>query len=59
MEQKGTSFLPKSSLNPKYYIYPHQWRFSIFFNNSQYLKEAYKKDEEGLFIRECNDRTRG
>ncbi|GAB0190112.1 mitochondrial enolase superfamily member 1 [Grus japonensis] len=25
----------------------------------QYLKEAYRKDGEGLFIRECSDRTRG
>ena len=25
----------------------------------QYLKGAYKKDGEGLFIRECSDRTRG
>ena len=24
----------------------------------QDLKEAYRKDEEGLFIRECSDRTR-
>ncbi|GAB0183761.1 coagulation factor XIII A chain [Grus japonensis] len=24
-----------------------------------YLKEAYRKDGEGLFIRECSDRTRG
>ncbi|GAB0188735.1 mitochondrial enolase superfamily member 1 [Grus japonensis] len=26
---------------------------------SQFLKEAYSKDSEGLFIRECSDRTRG
>ncbi|GAB0188845.1 hypothetical protein GRJ2_001349800 [Grus japonensis] len=25
----------------------------------QYLKGAYRKDGEGLFIRECSDRTRG
>ena len=25
----------------------------------QYLKEAYRKDGEGLFIRECSDRMRG
>ncbi|GAB0185751.1 mitochondrial enolase superfamily member 1 [Grus japonensis] len=25
----------------------------------QYLKEAYRKDGEGLFIRECSDRTKG
>ena len=25
----------------------------------QYLKGAYRKDGEGLFIRECRDRTRG
>ena len=25
----------------------------------QYLKGAYKKAEEGLFIRACSDRTRG
>ncbi|PKU43499.1 hypothetical protein llap_6203 [Limosa lapponica baueri] len=25
----------------------------------QYLKEAYRRDGEGLFIRECSDRTRG
>ncbi|GAB0176556.1 mitochondrial enolase superfamily member 1 [Grus japonensis] len=25
----------------------------------QYLKEAYRKDGEGLFMRECSDRTRG
>ncbi|GAB0208964.1 hypothetical protein GRJ2_003362100 [Grus japonensis] len=25
----------------------------------QYLKRAYRKDGEGLFIRECSDRTRG
>jgi len=25
----------------------------------QYLKEAYRKDGEGLFIRVCSDRTRG
>jgi len=25
----------------------------------QYLKEAYTKDEEGLFTRVCSDRTRG
>ena len=25
----------------------------------QYLKEAYMKDGEGLFIRQCSDRTRG
>ena len=25
----------------------------------RYLKGAYRKDGEGLFIRECNDRTRG
>ena len=25
----------------------------------QYLKGAYRKDGEGLFIRQCNDRTRG
>jgi len=25
----------------------------------QYLKRAYRKDEEGHFIRECSDRTRG
>jgi len=25
----------------------------------QYLKGAYKKDEEGLFTRVCSDRTRG
>ncbi|KAK4832429.1 hypothetical protein QYF61_023108 [Mycteria americana] len=24
-----------------------------------YLKEAYRKDREGLFIRQCSDRTRG
>jgi len=24
----------------------------------QYLKGAYRKDREGLFIRECSDRTR-
>ena len=24
----------------------------------QYLKGAYRKDGEGLFIRECSDRTR-
>ena len=24
----------------------------------QYLKETYRKDGEGLFIRECSDRTR-
>ena len=25
----------------------------------QYLKGAYRKDGEGLFIRECSDRMRG
>ena len=25
----------------------------------QYLKGAYREDGEGLFLRECNDRTRG
>ncbi|GAB0207462.1 hypothetical protein GRJ2_003211900 [Grus japonensis] len=25
----------------------------------QYLKGAYRKDDEGLFMRECSDRTRG
>ena len=25
----------------------------------QCLREAYRKDGEGLFIRECSDRTRG
>ena len=25
----------------------------------QYLKRAYRKDGEGLFIRGCSDRTRG
>ncbi|PKU39848.1 hypothetical protein llap_9845 [Limosa lapponica baueri] len=25
----------------------------------QYLKGAYRRDGEGLFIRECSDRTRG
>jgi len=25
----------------------------------QYLKEAYRKDGEGLFTRVCSDRTRG
>ena len=25
----------------------------------QFLKGAYRKDGEGLFIRECSDRTRG
>jgi len=25
----------------------------------QYLQGAYKKDGEGLFIRECSDRMRG
>ncbi|PKU43986.1 hypothetical protein llap_5705 [Limosa lapponica baueri] len=25
----------------------------------QYLKGSYKRDGEGLFIRECSDRTRG
>ncbi|GAB0175513.1 hypothetical protein GRJ2_000016500 [Grus japonensis] len=25
----------------------------------QYLKETYRKDGEGLFVRECSDRTRG
>jgi len=25
----------------------------------QYLKRAYKKAGEGIFIRECSDRTRG
>ncbi|PKU47380.1 hypothetical protein llap_2282 [Limosa lapponica baueri] len=25
----------------------------------QYLKGAYRSDEEGLFTRECSDRTRG
>ena len=25
----------------------------------QYLKGAYRKDGEGLFMRECSDRTRG
>ena len=25
----------------------------------QYLKEVYRKDGEGLFSRECSDRTRG
>jgi len=25
----------------------------------QYLKGAYRKDEEGLFTRVCSDRTRG
>jgi len=25
----------------------------------QYLKEAYKKGEEGLFSRACSDRTKG
>ena len=25
----------------------------------QYLKRAYRKDGEGLFIRECSDRTTG
>ena len=25
----------------------------------QYLKKTYRKDGEGLFIRECSDRTRG
>ena len=25
----------------------------------QYLKGVYRKDGEGLFIRECSDRTRG
>ena len=25
----------------------------------QYLKGTYRKDGEGLFIRECSDRTRG
>ena len=25
----------------------------------QYLKGAYRKDEEGLFTRACGDRTRG
>ncbi|PKU48517.1 hypothetical protein llap_1145 [Limosa lapponica baueri] len=25
----------------------------------QYLKGAYRRDGEGLFIRECNDKTRG
>jgi len=25
----------------------------------QYLKEAYRKDGEGLFTRTCSDRTRG
>ena len=26
---------------------------------SQYLKKAYRKAEEGLFIRTCSDRMRG
>ncbi|PKU39551.1 reverse hypothetical protein [Limosa lapponica baueri] len=26
---------------------------------AQYLKGAYRRDGEGLFIRECSDRTRG
>ncbi|GAB0204281.1 hypothetical protein GRJ2_002893700 [Grus japonensis] len=33
--------------------------WGAFMAAFQYLKGAYKKSGEGLFVRECSDRTRG
>ncbi|KAK4806127.1 hypothetical protein QYF61_005499 [Mycteria americana] len=36
-----------------------QQAYLLFYVRAEYLKGAYRKDEEGLFTRECSDRTRG
>ncbi|KAK4806748.1 hypothetical protein QYF61_022167 [Mycteria americana] len=36
-----------------------QQAYLLFYVRAEYFKGAYRKDEEGLFIRECSDRTRG
>ncbi|GAB0194536.1 hypothetical protein GRJ2_001918900 [Grus japonensis] len=36
-----------------------RWLWGDLIAVYQYLKGAYRKDCQGLFIRECSDRTRG